>query len=93
MPDMTFWESDLGLAQSTANKIGVLAYPASVLPDQDPDEGCNDVLSALAEASSDTTVGEVPCVDGSGAGIEEDERTDQVAESLDIDVHGTVPRM
>jgi hypothetical protein len=35
---MTFWESDLGLAQSTANKIGVLAYPASVLPDQDPDE-------------------------------------------------------
>jgi hypothetical protein len=28
---MTFWESDLGLAQSTANKIGVLAYPASVL--------------------------------------------------------------
>jgi mitogen-activated protein kinase kinase kinase 17/18 len=76
-------------AQSTADRIGALACPASALPDWwDSDEGWIDVLSAPAEASSGATVDGVPCVGDGGAGTEEEERADQAAEPLDTDADG-----
>ncbi|CAD6271361.1 unnamed protein product [Miscanthus lutarioriparius] len=98
--DAAFWGSDsddddhdVVSAQSTAERIGALACPASALPDWDSDEGWIDVLSAPAEASSSDATNapadeDVPCVDGGGAGSEEEVVRAEAAEPLDIDVDG-----
>ncbi|PUZ64951.1 hypothetical protein GQ55_3G184300 [Panicum hallii var. hallii] len=78
--DAAFWESDSDdedhdapSSQSTSERIGALACPASALPDWDADEGWIDVLSTSDEA---------PCVAG-GAGSEEEASAE--AEPRDID--------
>ncbi|RLN27536.1 mitogen-activated protein kinase kinase kinase ANP1-like [Panicum miliaceum] len=86
--DAAFWESDSDdedhdatSSQSTAERIGALACPASTLPDWDADEGWIDVLSTSDEATAPAADGDT-CVAG-GAGSEEEASAE--AEPRDID--------
>ncbi|KAG2626025.1 hypothetical protein PVAP13_3KG318700 [Panicum virgatum] len=86
--DAAFWESDSDdedhdapSSQSTAERIGALACPASTLPDWDAEEGWIDVLSTSDEATAPAANGDT-CVAG-GAGSEEEASAE--AEPRDMD--------
>ncbi|CAN6345990.1 unnamed protein product [Urochloa humidicola] len=92
--DAAFWESDsddedhdVSSSQSTAERIGALACPASALPDWDSDEGWIDVLSTPTEASEAVSVPaaeESTCAADGCDGSEE--AASAQAEPRDIDV-------
>uniref|UniRef100_K3Z612 Protein kinase domain-containing protein n=1 Tax=Setaria italica TaxID=4555 RepID=K3Z612_SETIT len=91
--DAAFWESDSDdedhdvSSQSTAERIGALACPASALPDWDSDEGWIDVLSTPTEASEAATAAdavEATCLDG-GVGSEEEASAEAVPHDIDAD--------
>ncbi|CAN6336929.1 unnamed protein product [Urochloa humidicola] len=90
--DAAFWESDSDdedhdmFSDSTAERIGALACPASALPDWDSDKGWIDVLSTETESSESAAapaVEEATCADGRVGG---EEGASTEAEPRDIDV-------
>ncbi|CAN6332220.1 unnamed protein product [Urochloa humidicola] len=95
--DAAFWESDsddedhhdVFSSQSTAERIGALACPASALPDWDADEGWIDVLSTPTEASEAVTAPaaeeEATCA-ADGCDGSEEEASEVADEPRDIDV-------